>query len=100
MSDKVYHNTLAILATQFNHSIKCWTKTPILLLKTQLKHVAKNPLGRAMIKKLKIYDADKHDHTAQKPTALEYNMHKTYGTGRRKTSSARVYYIAVPVRLK
>ena len=31
----------------------------------------KNPLGRSMIKKLKIYDSETHSHGAQKPTALE-----------------------------
>ncbi len=31
----------------------------------------KNRLGRAMIKKLKVYRGDKHDHTAQKPEILE-----------------------------
>lgn len=31
----------------------------------------KGPLGYAMIKKLKIYAADEHPHTAQQPKALE-----------------------------
>jgi len=31
----------------------------------------KGPLGRRIIKKLKIYKTDKHDHTAQKPRVLE-----------------------------
>lgn len=31
----------------------------------------KNPLGRAMFKKLKIYAGDKHEHTAQQPQPLE-----------------------------
>ena len=31
----------------------------------------KNPLGRSMIKKLKIYDTESHSHGAQKPIALE-----------------------------
>jgi large subunit ribosomal protein L13 len=30
----------------------------------------KGPLGRRMIKKLKIYKGDKHDHVAQKPRVL------------------------------
>ncbi len=30
----------------------------------------KGPLGRRMIKKLKIYKTDKHDHVAQKPRVL------------------------------
>jgi large subunit ribosomal protein L13 len=31
----------------------------------------KGPLGRRIIKKLKIYKTDKHDHAAQKPRVLE-----------------------------
>jgi large subunit ribosomal protein L13 len=31
----------------------------------------KNPLGRAMIKKLKVYAGPDHSHTAQQPKALE-----------------------------
>ena len=31
----------------------------------------KNPLGRAMYRKLKIYAGAEHKHTAQQPTALE-----------------------------
>ena len=31
----------------------------------------KNRLGRAMIKKVKVYAGDSHPHAAQKPTALE-----------------------------
>lgn len=31
----------------------------------------KNPLGRAMFKKLKVYAGAEHPHTAQQPTAVE-----------------------------
>jgi large subunit ribosomal protein L13 len=31
----------------------------------------KNPLGRAMFRKLKVYRGDAHPHTAQQPKALE-----------------------------
>ena len=31
----------------------------------------KNSLGRKMLKKLRIYKSDKHEHTAQKPEALQ-----------------------------
>jgi large subunit ribosomal protein L13 len=31
----------------------------------------RNPLGRAMFKKLKIYSGDKHPHAAQQPVPLE-----------------------------
>ncbi len=32
----------------------------------------KNPLGRAMYKKLKVYKGSEHPHTAQQPQALEF----------------------------
>ena len=61
----------------------------------------KNPLGRAMFKKLKVYAGAEHPHTAQQPQALEDLESATacrlmatateYGTGRRKTSAARVF---------
>ena len=31
----------------------------------------KNPLGRAMYRKLKVYGGTEHPHTAQQPQALE-----------------------------
>jgi len=31
----------------------------------------KNPLGRDMFRKLKVYAGSEHNHTAQQPTALE-----------------------------
>jgi large subunit ribosomal protein L13 len=31
----------------------------------------KNPLGRAMFKKLKVYKGSEHPHTAQQPQALD-----------------------------
>ena len=31
----------------------------------------KNPLGRAMFRKLKVYRGAEHPHTAQQPKALE-----------------------------
>jgi len=31
----------------------------------------KGPLGRAMIRKLKVYAGDKHEHQAQQPKTLE-----------------------------
>jgi large subunit ribosomal protein L13 len=33
----------------------------------------KGPLGYAMLKKLKVYSAGDHPHTAQQPKALEIN---------------------------
>ena len=61
----------------------------------------KNPLGRQMFKKLHVFAGAKHPHAAQQPKALEHltayrhisacHANTNYGTGRRKTSTARVY---------
>jgi len=53
----------------------------------------KNKLGKSMIKKLKVFSGPEHDHESQQP--IEWNPNMTtethYATGRRKTSSARIY---------
>jgi large subunit ribosomal protein L13 len=47
-------------------------KKPDFVIKNAVKGMLpKNPLGRSMIKKLKVYDNDTHGHGAQKPVALE-----------------------------
>jgi small subunit ribosomal protein S9 len=54
----------------------------------------KNPLGRAMYKKLKVYKGPNHPHSAQQPQVLDISLMATtqnYGTGRRKSSTARVF---------
>ena len=45
---------------------------PVRILSLAVKGMLpKNPLGRAMFKKLKIYTGPEHDHQAQQPKALE-----------------------------
>jgi large subunit ribosomal protein L13 len=39
-------------------------------------------LGRALMRKLKIYAGDKHPHAAQKPTAMEATDHSGAGRAR------------------
>ena len=64
----------------------------------------KNPLGRDMFKKLKVFTGDKHPHAAQQPQALKSEIkdirrmpaNTNYGTGRRKTSTARVFLRPAP----
>jgi large subunit ribosomal protein L13 len=47
-------------------------KKPDFVIKNAVKGMLpKNPLGRSMIKKLKIYDNENHGHNAQKPVTLE-----------------------------
>jgi len=47
-------------------------KDPSIAIKNAVKGMLpKNPLGRSMIKKLKVYNDDQHNHHAQKPKKLE-----------------------------
>jgi large subunit ribosomal protein L13 len=51
---------------------KMLEKKPDFVIKNAVKGMLpKNPLGRSMIKKLKIYDNENHGHNAQKPVTLE-----------------------------
>lgn len=51
---------------------KLRTQAPQRLLETAVKGMLpKNPLGRAMLKKLKIYAGPQHAHQAQQPRTLE-----------------------------
>ncbi len=58
----------------------------------------KGPLGYAMIKKMKVYAGAEHPHAAQQPQVLDIlgiqHMATNYGTGRRKTATARVFLSA------
>jgi large subunit ribosomal protein L13 len=47
-------------------------KKPERIIETAVKGMLpKNPLGRAMFKKLKVYAGPSHQHQAQQPLALE-----------------------------
>ena len=51
---------------------KMMQKKPDFVIMNAVKGMRpKNPLGRSMIKKLKIYDSESHNHGAQNPIALE-----------------------------
>lgn len=66
-----YHHTGypgGIKSINFNDQIK---KAPQRVIETAVKGMLpKGPLGREMIKKLKIYAGDQHPHTAQQPQPL------------------------------
>jgi large subunit ribosomal protein L13 len=52
-------------------------KSPEQVLELAVKGMLpKNPLGRAMFKKLKVYAGTDHPHAAQQPIVLELNGHK------------------------
>jgi large subunit ribosomal protein L13 len=73
MKDKVYYHH-----TGFVGGIKSITlekqldKAPERVIQTAVKGMLpKNPLGRAMFSKLKVYAGEAHPHTAQQPKVLE-----------------------------
>ena len=74
-SDKVYYHH-----TGFAGGIKSITlekqreKHPERIIEAAVKGMMpKGPLGRAMLKKLKVYAGGEHPHTAQKPEAMKLN---------------------------
>lgn len=72
-TDKVYHSH-----TGFPGGIKSITfdkliqKKPEMVIEKAVKGMLpKNPLGRAMYRKLKVYAGSEHKHTAQQPQVLD-----------------------------
>jgi large subunit ribosomal protein L13 len=98
-NDKVYYRHSGfpggIYATKFKDM---QAKHPGRAIEKAVKGMLpKGPLGYAMIKKLKVYAGSEHPHTAQQPKAAG-NLRSghmignwNYGTGRRKSSVARVF---------
>ena len=73
LSDKIYYKHTGYIGNMKETPLgKILDKKPDFVIKNAVKGMLpKNPLGRSMIKKLKIYESDTHGHGAQKPTALE-----------------------------
>ena len=73
LSDKIYYKLTGYIGNMKETPLgKMLDKKPDFVIKNAVKGMLpKNPLGRSMIKKLKIYESDTHGHGAQKPTALE-----------------------------
>ena len=73
LSDKIYYKHTGYIGNMKETPLgKMLDKKPDFVIKNAVKGMLpKNPLGRSMIKKLKIYESDSHGHGAQKPTALE-----------------------------
>ena len=73
LSDKIYYKHTGYIGNMKETPLgKMLDKKPDFVIKNAVKGMLpKNPLGRSMIKKLKIYESDTHGHAAQKPTALE-----------------------------
>lgn len=73
MKDKMYHHHTGYIGSLKSISLdKQLQKAPERVIETAVKGMLpKNPLGRAMFRKLKVYAGSEHSHSAQQPKALE-----------------------------
>ena len=72
-TDKVYyHHTGYVGGIKAITFDKLQQKAPERIIEKAVKGMLpKNPLGRAMYRKLKVYAGSEHKHTAQQPTPLD-----------------------------
>ena len=73
VQDKMYHRHTGYPGGLKSMSFeKMVQRAPESIIELAVKGMLpKNPLGRSMIKKLKVYAGPDHSHTAQQPKALE-----------------------------
>ncbi|ABQ13820.1 50S ribosomal protein L13 [Dichelobacter nodosus] len=71
--DKIYyHHTGYVGSMKSANFSQMQQRNPGRVLEIAVKGMLpKGPLGRAQLKKLKIYAGSEHEHSAQQPTALE-----------------------------
>lgn len=73
MKDKMYHHHTGYVGNLKSISLeKLLQKAPERVIETAVKGMLpRNPLGRAMYSKLRVYAGTEHQHTAQQPKVLE-----------------------------
>jgi large subunit ribosomal protein L13 len=73
LDDKMYHRFTGYVGNLKTTSLKdLLASHPERVIEIAVKGMLpKNPLGRAMYRKLKVYGGAEHPHTAQQPQALE-----------------------------
>lgn len=73
LQDKMYHRTTGYIGNLKTTSLRDLLAThPERVIEIAVKGMLpKNPLGRAMFKKLKVYKGPEHPHAAQQPQTLE-----------------------------
>ncbi|MCK5092577.1 MAG: 50S ribosomal protein L13 [Gammaproteobacteria bacterium] len=73
LKDKMYYRHTGYVGNLKSASLeKMLEKSPARVIEIAVKGMLpKNPLGRAMFRKLKVYAGTEHAHTAQQPIALE-----------------------------
>lgn len=72
-TDKMYYHHTGYIGNLKSISFdKLIEKAPERVIESAVKGMLpKNPLGRAMFKKMKVYAGSEHPHTAQQPKTLE-----------------------------
>ena len=73
MAAKMYHRHTGYIGNLKSESLeKLLQRAPERVIERAVKGMLpKNPLGRKMFKKLKVYAGPQHSHEAQQPVALE-----------------------------
>tara|TARA_Y100000992_G_C21229337_1_gene474643 strand:+ start:877 stop:1278 length:402 start_codon:yes stop_codon:yes gene_type:complete len=73
LEDKVYYRHTGYVGNMKKTNLsKMMSKDPSFVILNAVKGMLpKNPLGRSMLKKLKIYNNEQHNHSAQKPKKIE-----------------------------
>ena len=73
LSDKMYHHHTGYIGNLKSESLEqLLARKPEKVIQTAVKGMMpRGPLGRAMLRKLKVYAGAGHPHTAQQPQALE-----------------------------
>lgn len=73
LEDKIYHRHTGYIGNMKHTSLgKMMNEHPERAIEMAVKGMLpKNPLGRAMFKKLKVYTGAEHKHQAQQPQKLE-----------------------------
>lgn len=73
LRDKMYHRHTGYIGNLKSINLeKLLAKAPERVIQTAVKGMLpKNPLGRAMIKKLRIFAGPEHSHQAQQPQPLD-----------------------------
>jgi large subunit ribosomal protein L13 len=72
-TDKMYHHHTGYIGQMKSISFdKLQAKAPTRIIEIAVKGMLpKNPLGREMFRKLRVYPGPEHDHAAQQPKPLE-----------------------------
>lgn len=73
LNDKMYHRYTGYVGNLKSMNLReMLTKHPERVIETAVKGMLpKNPLGRAMFRKLRVYKGPEHKHAAQQPQVLE-----------------------------